>query len=229
VLEILAVFLVAAFIVTIGWAVAGSDPFTRQVVVWIANVAMLLTIWLGLRIRGQRWEHLGLALRFAGRRALVRTVLLSVVVLVAALAAFVSGSVLTMSLQSVPEGADMSGYTYLQGNLPMLLVALAAVYVVSSFGEEVVYRGWLMTRVSEMGKSTGPAWGAAVVVSAVVFGLVHFDWGLAGIVQTTFMGLALAAAYLLVRRNLWVLILAHAYIDTLLLVQLYLGPSPASA
>ena len=46
-----------------------------------------------------------------------------------------------------------------------------------------------------------------------------------GIVQTTFMGLALTVSYVLVKRNLWVLVLAHAYIDTLLLVQMYLGPS----
>jgi hypothetical protein len=45
-------------------------------------------------------------------------------------------------------------------------------------------------------------------------------------VQTTLMGLALAVSYLVVRRNLWVLVLAHAYIDTLLLVQLYAGPGP---
>jgi hypothetical protein len=50
-----------------------------------------------------------------------------------------------------------------------------------------------------------------------------------GIVQTTFMGLALAASYLLVKRNLWVLVLAHAYIDTVLLVQMYLGPPSAGA
>jgi membrane protease YdiL (CAAX protease family) len=43
------------------------------------------------------------------------------------------------------------------------------------------------------------------------------------------MGLALAASYLLVRRNLWVLVLAHACIDTLLLVQLYLGPAATGA
>ena len=228
-LEILAVFLTATLIVTIGWSVVGDDPFARQVVVWIANVAMLATIWLGLRLRGQTWKHLGLDFRFGGWRALLRTVLLSLVVLVAALAAFVAGSVLTAGFQAASEAADMSGYAYLQGNLPMLLLALAAVYVVSSFGEEVVYRGWLMTRLAEMGGSRRPAWGAAVAASAVVFGLAHFDWGLAGIIQTTFMGLALAAAYLLVRRNLWVLILAHACIDTLLLVQLYLGPSASSA
>lgn len=228
-IELLAVILVAGLIVSIGWTVAGDAPLARQAVVWIANVAMLATIWLGLRLRGQTWKHFGLSFRFAGRRVFVRTVALSLVVLVAALAAFVAGSALTMNLPAASEGADMGGYDYLRGNLPMLLLALAAVYVVSSFGEEVVYRGWLMTRVAEMGRETRAAWGVALVVSAAVFGLAHFDWGLAGIVQTACMGLALAAAYLLVRRNLWVLILAHACIDTLLLVQLYFGPSPPAA
>ena len=37
------------------------------------------------------------------------------------------------------------------------------------------------------------------------------------------MGAALAVSYLLVKRNLWVLVLAHVYIDSVLLVQLYLG------
>ena len=37
------------------------------------------------------------------------------------------------------------------------------------------------------------------------------------------MGLALGISYLLVKRNLWVLILAHAYMDTVLMVQMYLG------
>ena len=48
-------------------------------------------------------------------------------------------------------------------------------------------------------------------------------WGVMGIMQTTFMGLALGISYLLVKRNLWVLILAHAYMDTVLMVQMYLG------
>ncbi|HEU4366356.1 MAG TPA: CPBP family intramembrane glutamic endopeptidase, partial [Candidatus Krumholzibacteria bacterium] len=90
-------------------------------------------------------------------------------------------------------------------------------------GEEVVYRGFLMTRVAGMGKGTRMAWGVSALVSAVVFGIAHFDWGVVGIIQTTLMGLALAASYLIVRRNLWVLVLAHACIDTVLLVQMYAG------
>jgi membrane protease YdiL (CAAX protease family) len=40
------------------------------------------------------------------------------------------------------------------------------------------------------------------------------------------MGMALAIAYVVTRRNLWSLILAHAYMDTLLLVQLYNATPP---
>lgn len=225
--QILLVFLVAFSIVVAGWRLVGADPFARQAVVWVANVAMLVTIWLGLRVRGQTWEHLGLAVRFGGRRALARAFLQSIAVLVVALVAFVAGSVLPVTVAAAPVQADMSGYEYLHGNLPMLLVALAAVYVVSSFGEEVVYRGFFMTRLAEMGNGSRLAWSAAAVTSAVVFGLAHFDWGVVGIVQTAFMGLALAVSYLVVRRNLWVLVLAHAYIDTVLLVQMYMGTMAA--
>lgn len=221
-LQILVVLLIATVVVLAGWAVVGEDPFKRQAVVWIANVAMLLAIWGGLRRRRQTWKDIGLGFRFGGKKAAVRAVLQSLGVAVFALVAFVIGSMVTAGLGS-PERADMSGYEYLQGNLPMLLLALAAVYIVSSLGEEVVYRGFLMTRLAEIGRGTKAAWWMAVVVSGVVFGLAHFEWGIVGIIQTGFMGVALAVSYLVVKRNLWVLVLAHAYIDTALLLQLYLG------
>jgi membrane protease YdiL (CAAX protease family) len=224
VVQILLVFLVAFVVIFAGWSLVGDDMFARQFVVWVANVAMLFSIWIGLRVRGQTWEHLGLSFRFGGMRALVRSVVQSIVVLIAGVGAFVVASVLMTRFAAAPASADTSGYAYLQGNLPMLLLALAMVYPVSSFGEEVIYRGFLMTRLAEMGAGTKAAWGTAVVISAIVFGMAHFAWGLVGIVQTTFMGAAFAGLYLWVKRNLWVLILAHAYMDTLLLVQVYLTP-----
>jgi membrane protease YdiL (CAAX protease family) len=217
------VFTVAFVVIAIGWDLVGDDTFARQAVTWVANVLMILVVWMGLRIRGQTWEHFGLSFRFGGVRVLGRTVLLSLVVLVIAGAGFVVGSIVAANLMPIPEGANMGGYDYMQGNLPMLLLALAGVYVVSSFGEEVIYRGFLINRIAEMGDGSKTALRIAVVISAVVFGLVHFGWGLFGIVQTTFMGLALAIAYLVFKRKLWVLILAHAYMDTVLLVQVYLG------
>jgi membrane protease YdiL (CAAX protease family) len=219
-----ATVLVVAMVVIVGAGpLAGDNPLARQGVVWTANVLMLVTVWLGLRLRGQGWTHFGLSFRLADRRTVVRGVLLSVVVLVAAVAAFVVGAIVMANIIGVPEGADTSGYDYLRGNLPMLILALVAVYIVSSFGEEVIYRGFLINRIAELGSGGKTAWRLAVVVSSIVFGLIHFAWGPAGMVQTGFMGLALGVSYLLVGRNLWVMILAHGYMDTILMVQLYLG------
>ena len=222
--EILLLLVVAVTVVWIGWRAVGPDPLARQAVVWAANVLMLVTSWTGLRVRGQGWAHLGLRPWSGDGRAVLRALARSILVFLAAAAAFVLGSVVAAPLAG-PGGADMGGYSYLQGNLPMLLAALAAVYLVSSFGEEVIYRGFLITRLEELGGGGRGARVAAVAGSAVVFGLIHFDWGLVGIVQTTLMGLVLALAYLAVGRNLWVLVLAHAYLDTLLLVRLYLVPA----
>lgn len=220
-IQILLVFLIAGVIVWVGWRLVGDGAIAKLAVVWVANVGMLVTIWIGLRIRGQGWGHLGL--RGAGRRWLLRVVFQSIAVVIFAVVAFIAGSVATSGVEIASKSADMSRYNYLQGNLPMLVLSLAGAWVVSSFGEEVVYRGFLMNRLAEMGRGTRVAWTAAVVISAVVFGLAHFAWGIVGVVQTTFMGLALAVSYLLVKRNLWVLVLAHAYLDTALFVQLYIG------
>lgn len=168
--EIGLVAAVAFGTVTIGWSIVGDDPFARQAVVWVANVLMLAVIWMGLRLRGQGWRHFGLDLRVGGLGGLVRRLLLAVAVLVAALVAFVAGSVLMTPFVKGAPAADMSGYSYLQGNLPMFLLALAAVYVVSSFGEEAIYRGFLMTRLAELGGGKAAGWTLAVVVSAVAGG-----------------------------------------------------------
>lgn len=214
----------AAFVVVaIGVPLAGDNPLARQMVVWVANVVMIAVVWLGLRLRGQTWKHFGLSFEWRGARPVMRAVLLSLAVFAAAIAAFLIGSVVMANIVGIPESADMSGYNYLEGNLGLLLLALPAVWVVSSFGEEVVYRAFLINRVAELSGGGKVALRWAVVFSAVVFGLVHYDWGWMGIGQTTFMGLALGMAYLIVGRNLWITILAHTYMDTILFVQLYLG------
>lgn len=222
--ELAAVGLVpVALIVTLG-PLVGEDPLAFQGVVWVANVLMLLLIWVGLRLRGQSWEAFGLPLRRPRLAQLGRTVGISLIVLLAAVAAFAFGSVVGAGVFGVPEGADFAGYDYMRGNLPMLLLALAGAYIVSSLGEEMVYRGFLINRIAEL-LPERRRWPVGVLISGLLFGAAHYAWGPVGVVQTTFMGLALGAAYLRLGRNLWPLVLAHVYLDTLLFVQMYLGPA----
>ena len=220
-LEIMLLFGVAALIISIGLQFAGEDLFARQLVVVAANIAMLIVVWLGLRLRRQGVDYLGLTLGFNGWKPVAMGFAKSLAVLVLALAGFMFGSIIMVNITGIPQQADTSGYNYLQGNLPLLLVSLVSIYFVSSFGEEVIYRGFLITRLEDLlGSSRSATW-VAVVASSLIFGLAHFGWGIVGVVQTTFMGLALAASYLIFRRNLWILVLAHVYLDTALIVPLY--------
>lgn len=227
VVETLLLLAVAVAVLFVGQPFSGDDPNRGLIVVWVANLLMIATVFLLLRRRGDQVGVVGLGRQAWGARPLVRTVLLSFAVFVAATAAFVVGAIVMGAILGAPEPADMSRLNPLRGNLPLLLVALPAVWFASSFGEELVYRGFLISRLERMVASPAVARRLAVVGSAVVFGLVHYAWGPAGMVQTFLMGLVLAWAYLRWRRNLWLTLLAHAYMDTLLFVQMYLGAEPA--
>jgi len=217
--ELISVFLPAVIIVLIGLSVAGENPIIFQSFVWIANLVMIGVVWVGLRLRGQDWSHFGLSKKFISLRSL----LISFLVFIGGLAGFMLGSVIMANITGIPESADLSGYNYIEGNLPMLIAALLAVFIASSFGEEVIYRGFLITRISEMGGNNKTWIRLAVLISSIVFGLIHFEWGPMGMVQTGFMGLAFGVAFLLTKRNLWTLIMAHFYMDAILMVQMYLG------
>ena len=183
--ELVFVTLIPFVVIVAGWRLVGENALARQGVVWIANVLILLTIWTGLRLRGQTWKHLGLSFDFPGWRGLIGNLLRAAGVLVFALAAFILASIPMVNLGYSPPKADLTSYDWLRGDFTMLVFALAAVYIVSSFGEEVIYRGFLITRLAELGDNSKSAIRAAAVSSAVVFGLIHFTWGVMGIVQTT--------------------------------------------
>lgn len=223
ILEIVIVFGAAALVISIGLAIVGDNLLARQAVVVAGNAAMLALVWLGLHLRGQNIGHLGLSLRFTGLKPVMVGFAKSLVVLALGLAGFVFGSIVMANISGIPQQADVSGYNYLQGNLSLLLVSLASIYFFSSFGEEVIYRGFLINRLESLFGGGRKALASAVIVSSAVFGMAHFGWGMAGVVQTAFMGLALALSYLVFKRNLWLLVAAHAYMDTALIIPLYFG------
>lgn len=222
-LEILTVFGAASVVILIGLPLAGDGLFAKQLVVVAANAVMLALVWLGLRLRGENPNYLGLSMRFAGWKAIAWGFAKSLAVFVMAMAGFLAGSIIMINLTGSPQQADVSGYDFLQGNLTLFVVSLASIYFFSSFGEEVVYRGFLINRLEELfgGDKKALVW--AVIASSLMFGLAHFGWGVTGMVQTAFMGLALAVSFVIFQRNLWVLVAAHAYMDSALIWPLYFG------
>ena len=221
--EILILFIFCLGFIYLIVPLVDDNPLLKQLVVWFANVVMLIYIWAGLKLRGESWKDLGLAFKSISLSEGFKTFLLSLLVAIIASAAFILGSIIMANITGIPTSADMSGYDFLKNNLGMLLLTLVGVYIVSSFGEEVIYRAFLITRISRIGKDTKKATIIAVILSTIIFGLIHYSWGPMGMVQTTFMGLVMGIFYIKLKRKLWILVLAHAYMDTALLLGLFLA------
>lgn len=142
------------------------------------------------------------------------------------LAAFIAvqtlAPLLISSFITVPE-PDMSRYASIAGNLGNAITMAIVLPLAAAIPEEIIYRGFLMGRLSEIFGNN--LWGASmtVLVQGLIFSSVHFQWGLGGMMLTFIMGIVWGAAYLMSGRNLWIVILAHSAGHILLVVQLYLA------
>lgn len=109
------------------------------------------------------------------------------------------------------------------GNLPVYLGWLAIAWVSAGFGEEVFFRGYMINRVEALLPHAKWALPLAVIIPAVGFGVAHMYYqGFRGLVVTGMIGLAIGTLYLLYKRNIWPLIIAHGAVDTLAFTAMYL-------
>jgi uncharacterized protein len=221
--EILLVFIVAFALIKLLTPYAGDNQLLKMGIIWCANILMLGLVWLGIKLRGQKWSDFGLTFGFIRLKESIRIFLLSLLVCILGAAGYMLGTLVMANISGMPESADMSVYEYLHNNLFMFILSLVSVYIISSFGEEVVYRAFLIDRISELGLDTKYGKMATVLISAVIFGLAHYTWGPTGMVSTGVFGLVMGICYLKFKKKLWILVLAHAYLDTILLVQVYLA------
>lgn len=111
------------------------------------------------------------------------------------------------------------------GNLPMLLGLLAIAWSTTAFGEELLFRGFLLGRLRALLGSGLGVGVAAAFVQTLMFGLAHAYQGPTGILVTGLIGLVFGLLYLRLR-VLWPLVIAHGLIDTVGLLALYAGRVP---
>jgi membrane protease YdiL (CAAX protease family) len=116
---------------------------------------------------------------------------------------------------------DLSAYANLQGNLGMLAGLLLVTWTVAAFGEEIVYRGFIQTRITDVLGRNPVGVVVAVVISSVLFGLAHTEYGIVG-VAVTFLDALFFSVLRLRYRTLWPAILAHGFWNTLGIVGFFL-------
>jgi len=198
----------------------GDGTALGAVLINLGYLLSLVFATVTLKRRGSGWRQIGLA----RPDSWPKTVLLGIGVMVAALLASVTMQLLVQLLPG-PEltAPDRSSYDSLIGNLPLLLLYLAAAWTIIPFGEEMIFRAFVINSLAALFPNAKVRWLLALLGSSLFFGLAHFSWGLAGVIDTLIFGIVLGSAYLLTGRNLWVTIIAHGLINTLVFVLIYFG------
>ena len=183
------------------------------------EVPILFVIGLiSLRVRDGGWRVIGLNRPTSWKR----TVLFA---LAAAATRLLLGQFVTdpLTARFWPPAVGPSGFNEITGHTMVALRWLLIVWTFAAFGEEISYRGYLVTRAADVGARSKLAYWVAVLLVSVLFGYGHYYKGPSGMIDSGMAGLVLGAAYLLSGRNLWVCILAHGFIDTAGIVALFFG------
>ncbi|MEZ5682936.1 MAG: type II CAAX endopeptidase family protein [Novosphingobium sp.] len=118
---------------------------------------------------------------------------------------------------------DAKTFAAIEGNLDLYLMILSCVWLFAAFGEEFLYRGYLMTRLSQLLGGGRAAWALAIIGQAVLFALAHWYQGPVGMVPIGIGAVLTGIATLAWGRNLWPAMIAHGLTDTLGFTLLYLG------
>lgn len=190
--------------------------------IYLSKTLYLLPLaWFSLWLRGLHWTDIGLV-RFQNWRKTVSVGILCGVAM-ELFELFISQPLLMRWTGKAP---DLEIFRALHGNLKWTLIALAGTWTLAAFGEEMVYRGYLMNRVVDLLRPNRTAWSISLIVVSCAFGASHIDQGITGQLENMVDGVFLGAIYLACRRSLSVSIVAHGVADSLDVLLLFLGLYP---
>jgi len=182
---------------------------------WAVLCALAVATW-RLHSAGMRWDELGMrrpeswAIALAWVAALYAAAALTKILIIDPLA---------KALAWPP--INLSRFARLPGNAGFLAGGLFLVWVQAAFGEELVFRGFLLTRLELLLGGGLGATAIALVGQALLFGAGHWYLGPRGTMTAGITGLILGAVYLCDGRNLVPLISAHGLADSLALIAIY--------
>lgn len=199
VVELILVGLLAAY--------GAFSPFRLVVLALIASQSL----WL----RGSDWRTIGLRrptsisralfIGFGGAAAILLTNRMVLLPLIQRLGG------------DTPDLSALGG----RGDTAALVRWLAQAWTLAALVEEMVFRGYLINRITDLVGKTKTGWVVAVGVGGAAFGLAHAYQGSAGVIATGAIGCFLGFLYVRSDRNLWPVIICHAIIDTVGLLAIY--------
>lgn len=177
--------------------------------------------WLSLVLRKSGWRDVGLSRQVDWPRTIGIGVIAG-----AANALIATGLIQPLVYRLGGGQEDLSQYASIQGNVPVLIVWILIGWVLGAFVEEMIYRGYLLNRFTDLFGQNRLGWTVGLLASSAFFALGHAYLGISGVVQVFAEACFWAALYLAGRRNLWLPVIGHGVTNTIGFVLMYFGLYP---
>lgn len=218
VLEIAIVFITILSIKHIGdyFNVIGSG----SVAIWCGVIVS--TIF--MKHKKLKWKELGFELPKGLQNWLIS-------ILLAILIVFAIFSVMGLIVKPLLENFGLTNptdvadrFAFFMGKpLVFVLYLIVIVWFGAALGEEILFRGYLLNRLVDCTGNNKSGVILALIIHATIFGMLHIYQGLAGVIATGCIALIFGSIYFLIKRKLFPLIIAHAIINSISLIALYLN------
>ncbi len=124
---------------------------------------------------------------------------------------------------STGDVIDLSSFDGLRGSWINYLIMIALMWVVAGFGEEFVYRGFLIKQAAILLGDTNKAWLAALILSSFLFGYGHSYQGISGMISTGTIGFLFGLVFWKHKDGLITCILFHGFYDIIGITLVFLS------
>lgn len=121
------------------------------------------------------------------------------------------------------EPMDFSVFEQFKGNLSASLSLLIYIWISAAFGEEIVFRGYLMRQFTKFFGSSKISLAINILLFGFLFGFIHAYQGISGQILTGIIGILLAVIFHIRKNDLWFNVALHGFIDTVAVVYIYYG------
>ncbi len=193
----------------------------------ISLLASLAVASWRLKENGESWQDLGLKHDSSHLKLILWVVgALAVTILMGNIAGQLATSII-----SNPEPLSEQSISYTQnrfanipGNLNLYLLWIAISWIIGGLTEELLFRGFLISRFERMLSKFPFAIAYAIIIQGIIFGQQHMYYqGTIGLIETGIIGVVSGVIYVLCKRRLWALVISHGLANTLGMTMLYLS------
>ncbi len=186
---------------------------------------MLVGILFYLRSMGESWSWIGLV-KIESRKGWallpLQVALAFFAILGTGAGLSIGGEALGLEFMKPDNSGAQNRFGDVAGNTQLYVFWLAIVWFAGP-AEELYFRGFMIGKLREVLGVSGFATAATILIPALIFGVGHVYYaGLRGLVTTGGIAVTLGVLYILYKRNIWPLMIAHAAANTLTFTAVYL-------